>query len=139
MKHPAVKRLRASLDETARTLYATREVLRLEMAKNSPKQARLAVDGGMTAESISEALAGTLETPIMKAVLSVVNQKVVELCDRATDAPRQQIVLPDRIIPGYGSEERMHDAGGAAHTAAVLEMLQDLSRPKDEKQEAQAA
>lgn len=139
MKLPAVKRLSASLDETRSNLYATRELLRLEMEKNVTTPARLVVDGGMAAEAISEALAGTLKTPIMAAVLAVVNQKVVELCDRATDPPRQQVVLPDRVTPGYGSEERMHDAGGAACAADILETLQGLATPKDEKIDPQAA
>lgn len=112
------------------------ELARLKLPK---RPARFALHGGMTEDAIAEQLHGTEKMPMMLAVVAHISAEIVRLADVSTDAPRDPVVLPDRIIPGYSAEQRLHDAGGASHLAELLEKLQELSRPVPQEGKQTAA
>ena len=93
----------------------------------------------MTEAEIAERLAGLEGTEAIKAICALLGAQIVALADRATDAPRSPIVTPDRITAGYSAEERLHDAGGAAHPAALLARIEELTAPREEAGEKPAA
>jgi hypothetical protein len=130
-KHPAVRRLQASHDELKKNLHATRHQLHLEMQRNAPRPARMIVEGGMSRAELEEVLAGTESNPVTKALRAILNERIVELSDKCTDPPRERAETSGGTIPGYTAEERLYDAGRCAAVAELLEMLQDLSKPKD--------
>lgn len=122
---PLVKRLREQL-------LQTREAFRRELEKNMKRPARLTVIGLMSDLAIEENLAGTETNSVMRSVCAIINAKIVELSDLATDRPRQNMDRPEGSVEGYSMDERLHDAGGAAHLADLLAKLQELSKPKEQ-------
>lgn len=139
MKLPAVRRLKASLEEKTKDLYATRQQLAHHLMESKPRPARMVVESGMSEESIGETLAGTQASPTMKAVCAIINARIVDLADTATDRPREPMQLTDRFVPGYSSDERLHDSGGVFHLADLLAQLQDLSKARDQNTSTRAA
>lgn len=104
--------------------------LRAELTPK-PRPARLKLEDEMPPEQLAELLRGTAGLPAVRAVLALVKTQLVELSDRATDAPRETIALPDRTLAPYTAEMRLHDAGGAAHLAELLSRLQDLTAARE--------
>ena len=123
--------------------YAQRDVDRAHRQRKEataqPRPAHFVLKGGMTEAEIAERLAGLEGTEAIKAICALLGAQIVALADRATDAPRSPIVTPDRIIAGYSAEERLHDAGGAAHLAALLARIEELTAPREEAGEKPAA
>lgn len=97
-----------------------------------PRPARFKVDGGMPEEQIATHLAGTAETPIVRAIMAHLDARIVAQSDVATDAPRD----PMPGVPAYTAEMRLHDAGGAHHLADLKARLQELTAAKQAEQAA---
>lgn len=114
MKLPAIKAMAAELAATRR------------------RPAKMVSTGLMDEASIAEALRGTAPTATVRAIEALLTQRLIDLSDIATDRPRSTLQLPDKTIPGYTMEERLHDAGGAAHMADILARLQELTKAKEE-------
>jgi hypothetical protein len=109
-------------------------ILELEarVAKLAPKPARMRAEDAMSEEAIAELLHGMETNPILRAVCAKLQARIVEASDKATDAPRETLVRPNgEVIAGYNSEQRLHDAGGAAHLAMLLAELQELAKPRE--------
>lgn len=133
-----LERDKHAMECTMATSRAMHEIERQRAALPS-RPARFSLEAALPEESIAELLAGTAALPTMRAVFAHVSAEIVRLSDRSTDEPRDTVVLPDRIIPGYGADQRLHDAGGASHLAALLAKLQDLTKPRPQNQEQQPA
>jgi hypothetical protein len=111
----------------------------LAQRKLPPRPARFALEGGMSEEMIGQLLRGTEKLPQVRAIVALLSAEIVLLSDRATDAPREAVQLPDRTIAPYTEQMRLHDAGGASHVARILARVQELAVARDEpKQEAAA-
>ncbi len=105
-----------------------------DAAKAAPRRpARLSQEDAMPEERIEELLAGTAATGPVRAILAHVSAKVVAACDVATDEPRELMTGPDRTIPPYTSEMRLHDAGKASAYGILLADLQRLTAATTEK------
>lgn len=104
------------------------------------RPARITIEGAMEEEQVKRALAGTHGTPAVKAILALVSHRMVAACDTATDEPRETQILPDRVIVGYTSENRLHDAGRASALGDLVRELQaftaDAPVEGEEKKEA---
>lgn len=131
MMFPSVRRLQAAYEESKKSVYVLREQLHQEMQRNAPRAARLIVKGAMSQASVEEILAGTETNSVMQAVCAIINGKIVEVGDKACDRPRERRETAAGSFPGYSAEERTYDAGGNAYLAELLELLQDLSKPRD--------
>lgn len=91
--------------------------------------ARIVAEAVMTDEQIAKALAGSHESPPIKAVVAKMQARVVALSDRATDAPHGPIVTREGTIPAFTEEERLYLAGQASGVAELLGELQELTEP----------
>lgn len=119
----------------AEALYASSVSNRAELARKiedleARRPARIENAAEMTEEQIAERLAGTENSPPVKAVLAKIGAKVIALSDQATDAPRGEIVTREGVIPAFTNDDRLHLAGGAAHLAELLRDLQALAKPR---------
>ena len=131
-----LERDKHAMECTLATSRAMHEIER-QRAALPARPARFSLEAALPEESIAELLAGTDGLPTMRAVFAHVSAEIVRLSDRSTDEPRDTVVLPDRIIPGYSADQRLHDAGGASHLAALLAKLQDLTKPRPQNQETE--
>lgn len=127
--HPAVVAVDA-LDRRCRAVVAQRDQLR------APKAARFKLEGVMPREQIGEILAGQRDTGAIKAVQALLAHKVIELSDRATDAPHGAYVTAEGQVPAFTADERLHLAGGASTAAELLAELQALVQPREEVKSA---
>lgn len=102
-----------------------------------PRPARFKLEGGMAPAQIAESLAGQRGTPAVKAIEALLANKVIELSDKATDAPHGAYATAEGTVPAFGADERLHFAGGASAVAELLAELQELVKPNEEpKKEA---
>ena len=102
------------------------------LRKLERKPARLEVAGGMTAQQIEDRLAGAHSSEPVRAILAKIGAKIIELSDRATDAPREQMETRDGVIPAFGHDDRIYVAGGAAALAELQSDLQELVKDRPE-------
>lgn len=112
---------------------------RAELRRLKPAPARFVAGVDMTEAQIADRLAGTENAPPVKAIMSKIGSKVIELSDRATDAPRSELVTRDGIVPAFTADERLHLAGGAAHLAELLRDLESLTKPRKVETPSEAA
>lgn len=103
-----------------------------------PRAARFKLEGGMEREQIEEQLAGHSGMPAIKAVQALLANKVIELSDRATDAPHGAYATAEGAVPAFGNDERLHFAGGANTAAELLADLQELVKPRPEAPKKEA-
>lgn len=104
--------------QTANQAQAELEQLR------QPRRVRFMLEAGLPEEQIVRRLAGTIETPAIQAVMALVDRKIVEMSDRATNPPS------DALPPDL----RTYEAGGANAIAEFKSRLQDLTAlPPEEK------
>lgn len=138
-RNAALERNIAEADRAAADAYNELRKLQAERPCYHPRPAHFVLKGGLSEAEIAERLAGLEGTEAIKAICALLGAQIVALADRATDAPRSPIVTPERIIAGYSAEERLHDAGGAAHLAALLARLEELTAPREEAGEKPTA
>jgi hypothetical protein len=96
-------------------------------------------EGEFSEQALEEMLIGTESHPIMKAVVGLLNIKVAEMGDAATERPALAIPTSGGMVRGYSEEERLYDAGGCAQAAEFLGRLQQLAKPKDAGESAAAS
>lgn len=104
-----------------------REVERLEREINlftQARRARFKLDGGLPEEEIQRRLAGQAETPVMQAVTALIDAKIVEMSDRATNPP-SEINTQDL---------RTYESGGANAIAEFKARLQEVTCPMPAQQ-----
>lgn len=135
-KLPAVKRLRAANEALRRELEITRD--ELQRARKPRRPARLIVDGP-SQQMLEEMLAGTESHPVTKAVIGLLNARVAEMSDAATERPSPTVPAGGGIMRGYSEEERLYDAGGCAQLADFLARIQEAAKPKEQEEEVPAA
>lgn len=105
-----------------------REVERLEQAHNAlihGRRARFKLEGGLPDEEIARRLVGQAETPVMQAVMALIDAKIVEMADRATNPPNEVNT----------ADLRTYEAGGANAIAEFKTRLQEVARPLPAKPE----
>ena len=103
--------------ETARQNNATRRERRV---------ARFALEATVSEAEVARRLAGTIKTPVVEAVMSLIDHKIIEMSDRATNPPTTANT-PDL---------RTYEAGGANAIAELKARLQDLAAPQEETKPA---
>lgn len=99
-------------------------------AHSAPKPARLQRDG-MPQETIAQLLAGTSGIPAIKAVMALVESRIVAASDRATDRPQPLLVTPERTILPYTAEDRLYDSGRASAYAELSAELETMTATQD--------
>ena len=124
-------------EESARQLDQLIElqgkIMKLATEKQNEKKrrpAKMESVGPMTEEAVAEALVGTETSQMVKAINAKITAKIVDLSDRATDAPRETMLIRGETVTGYTADQRMHDAGGAAHLADLLAELQEMTKAR---------
>lgn len=91
------------------------------LEKRKPKHARLQVEGLMAEETALGKLAGTCHSDPVQAIEALLNHRIVQLSDTATNHPGS--ATPD---------ERLFDSGGVHYLAEFLATLQDYSAEQEE-------
>lgn len=87
------------------------------------RAARFVLEGGLAEAEIERRLTGTIKTPVIEAVMALVDRKIVEMSDRATNPPTATNT----------ADLRVYEAGGANAIAEFKARLQDLTKPAEEK------
>lgn len=106
--------------EIAQAHLRTVEGLEKELAGfTQSRRARFKLDAALSDEEINRRLAGQSETPVLQAITALIDAKIVEMSDRATNPP-SEINTPDL---------RTYEAGGANAIAEFKARLQELTRP----------
>lgn len=120
--------------------YCREAIHKYERAEAGRRQgpARLRIEGGMPPEQIEQVLAGTKDSPIVKAIEAHLGAMLVRATDRASDRPSETLVQGDRTIAGYSETMRLHDAGIAYGLADLLLELQHLTAHKEEEPKEEA-
>lgn len=134
-KLPSVVRLKAENAELRRELNAARA--ELETARRRQRPARLVVDGNPD-YVYEEMISGTESHPVMKGVVGLLNARIVEMSDTATERPSLPMSLAGGVTRGYSEEERLYDAGGCALLADFLARIQEAAKPKDPEESTAA-
>lgn len=112
---------------------------KFEKATALRSPARFKLEGGMPAEQIAHRLAGQEKAPVIEAIVAHLSIKIVELSDKATDAPRGPETLRDgRVLAAFTESERLHFSGQASGVAEVLANLQEMTAPQAETAEQEA-
>lgn len=128
---PLLWRIRAWLfrqlfaDEYAQLNYVTAERghWRALAEKLTPRPARFVHEAPLSETEVARRLAGTIKTPVLEAVMSLLDRKLVEMSDRATNPP-SEVNTPDL---------RTYEAGGANAIAELKSRLEDLAKPQEEE------
>lgn len=84
------------------------------------KSARLQVEGLMAEETALGKLAGTHHSDPIQAIEALLNHRIVQLSDEATNPPRAMT-----------ADERLFAAGGVHHVAEFLGLLQEATADRD--------
>jgi hypothetical protein len=94
------------------------------------RPARFIMDqASMGEEEIARRLAGTQQNPALQAVMALVDRKIVEMSDRATNPPSAENT----------ADLRTYEAGGANAMTEFKTRLAGLTEPRPETAKAEAA
>jgi hypothetical protein len=86
--------------------------------------ARFKLEGGLPEDQVARRLAGAQDAPLIQAVMALVDAKIVEMSDRATNPP-SSANTPDL---------RTYEAGGANAIAEFKTRLQELTAATAEEE-----
>jgi hypothetical protein len=101
-------------------LYAKKE--EEARARTDSRRARFVLVTAVSDQEIARRLTGTITTPVVEAVMSLIDRKIVEMSDRATNAPSETNT----------ADLRTYEAGGANAIAEFKSRLQELTAPQEE-------
>lgn len=86
-------------------------------ALRAGRPARFVLEGALPEDQLARRLAGTATNPIVGAVMALVDRKIVEMSDRATNPPTAENT----------AELRTYESGGANAIAEFKARLQELT------------
>lgn len=97
----------------------------LQRVRALSRPARFQLEGGLDERTIRRRLAGAGDNAVLKAVMAVVDRKIVSMSDRATNPP-SEVNTP---------ELRTYEAGGANAITELKTELQALveATPEEDK------
>lgn len=93
------------------------------------RRVRFLLEAGLPEEQVMRRLAGTHANPIVTAIMALVDRKIIEMSDRATNPPSVENT----------AELRTYEAGGANAIAEFKARLQELTAEKEEEKKPAAA
>lgn len=102
------------------------DLRRNNATRRERRVARFALEAAITEAEVARRLAGTIKSPVVEAVMSLIDRKIIEMSDRATNPPTTANT-PDL---------RTYEAGGANAIAELKARLQDLATPQEEEKAA---
>jgi hypothetical protein len=107
---------------TADSDYWRSRAMRREDEQRIGRIARFKIAGGMADLEITRRLRGAHDSPIVQAVQALLDAKIVEMTDRATNPPSA----------ANTAELRTYESGGANAVAEFKVRLQELTAPAEE-------